>query len=189
MNPVKIIITELKPGMFIVNPGISWLKAPLLYMQEGLITSQEEIDTIIKKGFAEAYHDPSRFSRMDGFAKDPDAAHPGGSANGDDGDYSNWPDPRTPQVSLDEEISQAKAIYSDSFEHVKSLMQAAKGGAVDVAASQPYVESIVNSLNRNVDALISLSKLKSSDEYTYLSLIHIFSLASPALSPGNSRLG
>ena len=46
-------------------------------------------------------------------------------------------------------------------------MQAAQGGAIDVAASQPYVESIVNSLNRNVDALVSLSKLKSSDEYTF----------------------
>lgn len=172
MNPVKIIITELKPGMFIVNPGISWLKAPLLYMQEGLITSQEEIDTIVKQGFAEAYHDPSRFRQMDSFAKDPDADHPGGSTNGDD-DFSDWPDPRTPLVSLDEEIPQARAIYSDSFEHVKSLMQAAQGGAIDVAASQPYVESIVNSLNRNVDALISLSKLKSSDEYTYTHSVNV----------------
>ena len=85
MDPVKIIITELKPGMFIVNPGISWLRAPLLYMQEGLITSQEEIDTIVRQGFAEAYHDPSRFRQMDSFAKDPDADHPGGLAIVGDG--------------------------------------------------------------------------------------------------------
>jgi HD-GYP domain len=142
-------------------------------MQEGLITSQEEIDTIVRQGFAEAYHDPSRFSRVDCFEKDPDADHPDGSGNDDNDDYANWPDPRTSLVSLDEEISQAKIVYTDSFEHVKSLMQAAQAGAVDVAASQPYVESIVNSLNRNVDALISLSKLKSSDEYTYTHSVNV----------------
>lgn len=161
MAVVKITISEIKPGMFIVNPGISWMKAPLLYMQEGLITSREEINHIIKQGFSEAYHDPDRFRRMEAFAEDPDT------------DDTIWATPRGPLVSLDEELEQARLVYADSFNHVKSFMQAAQGGALDMAASQPYVESIVNSLNRNLDALISLSKLKSSDEYTYTHSVNV----------------
>lgn len=161
MAAVKITVSEIKPGMFIVNPGISWMKAPLLYMQEGLITSHEEIDYIIKQGFLEVYHDPARFRRMEAFTEAPDAID------------ALWPTPNGTLVSLDEELQQARVVYADSFEHVKSFMQDAQGGAVDVAASQPYVESIVNSLSRNVDALISLSKLKSSDEYTYTHSVNV----------------
>ncbi|CAK7040065.1 MAG: Cyclic di-GMP phosphodiesterase [Desulfovibrio sp.] len=159
MASVKITVADIVPGMYLVSPGLSWIKAPLLYMEEGLITSREEIAQIIKQGYTEAYHDPSRFRRLDELAKDQEE--------------DIWPDPKGPLVSLDEEIPKAAAIYADSFDHVRSLMQAAQGGAVDVAASQPYVESIVNSLNRNVDALVSLSKLKSSDEYTYTHSVNV----------------
>ena len=32
MSHIKIPVSTLRPGMYIVDPGISWLKAPLLYM-------------------------------------------------------------------------------------------------------------------------------------------------------------
>ena len=159
MSSVKITVADIVPGMYLVNPGLSWIKAPLLYMEEGLVTSQEEIDQIIRQGFTEACHDPSRFKQIDTSISIDEA--------------ENWPDPKAPLVSLDEEFPKATAIYTDSFAHVRSIMQAAQGGAIDVAASQPYVESIVSSLNRNVDALVSLSKLKSSDEYTYTHSVNV----------------
>ena len=29
----RIPIANLKPGMYVLNPGISWINAPLLYMR------------------------------------------------------------------------------------------------------------------------------------------------------------
>ena len=60
MSHIKIPVSTLRPGMYIVDPGISWLKAPLLYMQEGILASDDEINGIILQGFAEAYYDPER---------------------------------------------------------------------------------------------------------------------------------
>ncbi len=108
MASVKITVADIVPGMYLVSPGLSWIKAPLLYMEEGLITSREEIAQIIKQGYTEAYHDPSRFRRLDELAKDQEE--------------NIWPDPKGPLVSLDEEIPKAAAIYADSFDHVRSLM-------------------------------------------------------------------
>ena len=56
----RIPIANLKPGMYVLNPGISWINAPLLYMSEGLVADQAEIDGIIQQGFTEVIHDPER---------------------------------------------------------------------------------------------------------------------------------
>ena len=41
MLPIKIAVADLQPGMYVVDTGISWLKAPMLYAEEGLIASEE----------------------------------------------------------------------------------------------------------------------------------------------------
>ena len=51
---------KLKPGMYVLNPGISWITAPLLYMREGIVADQNEVDGIIQQGFTETIHDPER---------------------------------------------------------------------------------------------------------------------------------
>lgn len=60
MPAERIPIANLKPGMYVLNPGISWINAPLLYMREGLVADQAEIDGIIQQGFTEVIHDPER---------------------------------------------------------------------------------------------------------------------------------
>ena len=96
MAHIKIPVGTLRPGMYIVDPGISWLKAPLLYMQEGILASSDEINGIILQGFAEAYYDPER-------SCDENAAAP---------------QPNTP---LAIELQNANRIYEDAYENVKNF--------------------------------------------------------------------
>ena len=153
--------------MYIVNPGISWLKSPLLYMQEGLISSHADIHAIMRQGYTEVYHDPSRFRQASSTQSAPAPV----------GDV--WPDHTAPKVALGEEMPRARTTYAETFEHVKDLMQDARGGAVDLAASQPYIEAIIKSLGRNGDALLSLTKLRRCDKYAYTHSVNvaIFSVA------------
>ena len=58
-------------------------------------------------------------------------------------------------------------VYTASLEHVKQFMHSATNAPLDVTATQPLVESIISSLDRNLDALIFLAKLRLSDEYTF----------------------
>lgn len=153
--------------MYIVNPGISWLKSPLLYMQEGFVFSHADIHAIMRQGYTEVYHDPSRFRQASSTQSAPAPV----------GDV--WPDHTAPKVALGEEMPRARTTYAETFEHVKDLMQDARGGAVDLAASQPYIEAIIKSLGRNGDALLSLTKLRRCDKYAYTHSVNvaIFSVA------------
>ena len=47
--------------MYTVNPGVSWLEYPMLYMQEGFLTTQSVISDIVRQGYTDICHDPSRF--------------------------------------------------------------------------------------------------------------------------------
>lgn len=136
-------------------------------MQEGFITSQADIHAIMKQGFTEAYHDPSRFRQAGGNSHAPLPAE------------ILWPDHTAPKIAMGEEMPRARTTYAETFEHVKDLMQDAQGGAVDLAASQPYIEAIIKSLSRNGDALLSLTKLRRCDKYAYTHSVNvaIFSVA------------
>ena len=148
MAHIKIPVGTLRPGMYIVDPGISWLKAPLLYMQEGILASSDEINGIILQGFAEAYYDPDR-------SCDENAAAP---------------QPNTP---LAVELQNANRIYEDAYENVKNFLESARGGALDLTFARPLVGDIIKSLSRNVDALVTLSLLKKTDEYTYAHSVNV----------------
>ena len=148
MPLIKIPISTLRPGMYIVDPGISWLKAPLLYMQEGFLASDEEINGIILQGFAEAYYDPER-SRDASFGA---------------------PVPHTP---LAVELQKANHIYDEAYDNVKNFLESARGGALDLTFARPLVGDIIKSLSRNVDALVTLSLLKKTDEYTYTHSVNV----------------
>ena len=46
MASVRISISRLKPGMYVVDAGISWIEEPHLYQKEGFIISEAEIKAI-----------------------------------------------------------------------------------------------------------------------------------------------
>ena len=148
MSHIKIPVSTLRPGMYIVDPGISWLKAPLLYMQEGILASDDEINGIILQGFAEAYYDPER-------SRDENSAAP---------------QPNTP---LAIELQAANRIYEDAYENVKNFLESARGGALDLTFARPLVGDIIKSLSPNLGALVALSLLKKTDEYTYAHSVNV----------------
>jgi len=76
---------------------------------------------------------------------------------------------QTAPVSLDVEIERAAVICSRAKQAVVSMFQEARmGKTVDAAKAQQLVEEISDSLARNAGALISLARLKTADDYTYM---------------------
>lgn len=60
MKPIKISVTQLRQGMWLVEPTTSWINAPFVYGKSGIIKSAEQIKHIIASGYTEAYYDPAR---------------------------------------------------------------------------------------------------------------------------------
>ena len=77
--------------------------------------------------------------------------------------------PHVPRVSYDQEIEQAKQIQGKAKLAVTNLFNEARlGNAVDISAVGPLVDEINQSIERNAGALLSIVRLKTVDDYTYM---------------------
>jgi putative nucleotidyltransferase with HDIG domain len=76
-----------------------------------------------------------------------------------------------------EEVQRAAKICAKSKEAVVSMFQEVRmGKAIDHEAAGALVEEIANSVLRNPGALISLARLKTADDYTYMHSVAVCAL-------------
>jgi len=89
------------------------------------------------------------------------------------------PPPRRDRRPTDmkSELQMAAAICVKSKEAVVSMFNEARmGRAVDSAGAHSLVEEISDSVTRNPGALISLARLKTADDYTYMHSVAVCAL-------------
>lgn len=78
-------------------------------------------------------------------------------------------DKKIEKVSLEEELHVARKIHTKAKEAVVSMFSEARmGKSVQVEEAVVLVDEINLSMERNSNALLSLIRLKTADEYTYL---------------------
>lgn len=79
--------------------------------------------------------------------------------------------------SFNDEIKRASRIVTKGKEAVVSMFQEARmGKAIEAEAAAPLVEEISNSVLRNPGALISLARLKTADDYTFMHSVAVCAL-------------
>jgi putative nucleotidyltransferase with HDIG domain len=83
----------------------------------------------------------------------------------------------TQATSMAGEVKRAAAVMSTSKQAVKALFSEARlGNAVDAAECLPLVDEIAGSVWRNPGALVSLARLKTHDDYTYMHSVAVCAL-------------
>ena len=84
---------------------------------------------------------------------------------------------RGPSHGMAEEVERAAAICRRGKEAVSSMFREARlGKAVDAEGCLPLVEEISSSVLRNPGAMVSLARLKTQDEYTYMHSVAVCAL-------------
>ncbi|MPL87680.1 Cyclic di-GMP phosphodiesterase [bioreactor metagenome] len=80
---------------------------------------------------------------------------------------------------LAEELCRARDLYFDACSYIKNLMQEKKVGAIEVAELRAFLNEIIQSLHRNFNALLLITTIKKTSDYTYRHSINvaIFSIA------------
>lgn len=74
-----------------------------------------------------------------------------------------------PSTSMAEELREAARLYQRSREAVTSMFAEARmGRALETEHCLPLVDDITRSVFRNPGALVSLARLKTQDDYTYM---------------------
>ncbi|SHN50067.1 HD-GYP domain-containing protein [Desulfovibrio litoralis] len=170
----KVNITDLKPGMYVVNPGDSWLMNPFLYTHEGKIEKETSIiENILDSGFLEVFIDLKR--------SDPDSLPPDWRVSDDtstedilnrQSEEEKWNTP-LPTVPIGEEMAEANKICSETLDFVRGMIDGNHVEGEHVEIAQPFVERMLNSLQRNSNALLGLCKLRMSDNYTYTHCVNV----------------
>lgn len=178
-----IPIEKIRIGMFIVSLEGSWLDHP--FWKKAFLLEDEKDLKILKESLIKAVViDISKGLDIEVEAPQTnEAMKPAPTESSSDTQSSPkktnaelMTKPR--RVSAENERSQAKRIINSSKAVVSSMLQEARmGNAVNIeSAALPLVEEISESLARNESALISLVRLKSQDDYSYMHSVSVCAL-------------
>lgn len=184
----NIYVTDLKPGMRIVDPGIDWQTRPYLYASERFIDSENTIQQILAQGYREVYIDLAlsderiarRYSRttaklLQTSAPLAPAVQPG-------------PPSSFRRRALKEELPHAIRLHEKAVQCSRQLMEAARQGHFHPDTATEVVAGLLDSLERNPDALLCLSSLQQRAPYTYAHCANVaILLAAFAISVGSDR--
>ena len=85
--------------------------------------------------------------------------------------------PLAQQIEFDQEVKRAFKICNKAKDAVVSMFQEVRmGNAIDADAAGELVDEISSSVSRNPGALISLARLKTADEYTFMHSVAVCAL-------------
>lgn len=165
----KIAISQVQTGMFVDSVEGSWLKHSL-WKTRFLIKDEEALAHVRRCGAAECWIDVSQGDDVgDDVAPAKPIVQPAAT-----------PAPAAKPVvrkSMADELQNASNVLKRSKVAVNSLFAEARmGNAVNTSECRPLVNDIVESVDRNADALISLCRLKIADEYTYMHSVSVCAL-------------
>jgi HD-GYP domain-containing protein (c-di-GMP phosphodiesterase class II) len=163
----KIAVQQIQLGMHLKEFCGSWMEHP--FWRTGfVITDPKDIASILASSIKEVWIDCD---------KGIDVVHGGAAVS--EADSEAEVDAALEQVVLErrnvaplttaEEIAHATNICFQAKRAVISMFEEARmGRAVDTGGAKKLVEEISDSVSRNPGALISLARLKTVDDYTYM---------------------
>lgn len=167
----EINIAELRPGMYVVDTGLSWIDRPFVYSTEGRVFGPEDVRRIRADGYLSAFvrepgdRDGSLAALMGADGPAPLPGSPPETVRVRE---------RLRRVPLKKEIETARQIHAGLVDFTRAALRDAKlGRPVDYEASRPLAGALVDSVMRNEDALLALKYLKSFDEYTFNHCVNV----------------
>lgn len=163
----KINVRELTVGMHLKEFCGSWMEHP--FWRSGfVITDPKDIQSILASSLKEVWIDCSKGIDVASDVQAVSVAESDAQVEADLNAVMASTRDIAP-VSISEEVERAAKICFQSKRAVISMFEEARmGKAVDTGGAQKLVEEISDSVIRNPGALISLARLKSADDYTYM---------------------
>jgi len=163
----KIQVQQLQIGMHLKEFCGSWMEHP--FWRTGFVlTDPKDIQSILASSIKEVWIDCSKGS---------DVADGGAAVSEAESDEEVEAalaqvvkeSRNVTPVSTAQELENAAKICMQSKRAVISMFEEARmGKAVDTGGAKKLVEEITDSVARNPGALISLARLKTADDYTYM---------------------
>lgn len=175
----KIPVEQLRLGMHLQAFCGAWLEHPF-WRTKFVLTDPRDLALVRESAIREVWIDIAKGKDVDtpetAPSSDSEAAPP--VDDFPQPEIEQDPDPAaTAPASFSDEVKRASRIVSKGREAVVSMFQEARmGKAIEAEAAAPLVEEISNSVMRNPGALISLARLKTADDYTFMHSVAVCAL-------------
>ena len=167
----KITISQLQIGMYIHALDCHWIDHPF-FRSSFVVDDDGSIDKIKEAGLRQIVIDTGKGN---------DCAE---EASVDETQaklektYRNGKNiKQIKKITAADELNNARAIYSEATQIIRNIMHEVRlGKQVKLEEIEPVAERIVGSVARNKDALISLTRIKNRDEYTFMHCVSVSGL-------------
>jgi HD-GYP domain-containing protein (c-di-GMP phosphodiesterase class II) len=176
----KIPVEELRLGMHLHAMCGAWLDHPF-WRTKFILRDPADLDKLRASSVTEVWIDVAKGSDVAapaaGVAPRRDAGLPSRPAEpraapaeaAEVVEAAERSRPANAPAELGAELQRASALVSQSREAVSSLFAEARmGRALDTEKCLPLVDEIASSVWRNPGAIVSLARLKTHDDYTYM---------------------
>lgn len=186
----RISVQHLSLGMYLHQFCGSWMDHP--FWRTGFVlTDPKDLARILETDIAEVWIDASRGLDVASGVAGTSRAEADAQVDTDFAGLTELPDeappvqvappPAAPRrrdpTTMDSELRAAAAICIQAKQAMVSMFSEARmGRAVDAAGVQSLVEDISDSVTRHPSALISLARLKTADDYTYMHSVAVCAL-------------
>ena len=171
----KIKVNQLVVGMHLKEFCGSWMEHPF-WRSAFVITDPKDIEAILASSIKEVWIDSAK--GLDVAPGEATVSIAESEAQIESELNVAAQDARQiAPVPASAEFARAAKICAQSKRAVSSMFQEARmGKAVNTAGAQKLVEEISDSVSRNPGALISLARLKTADDYTYMHSVAVCAL-------------
>jgi putative nucleotidyltransferase with HDIG domain len=167
----RIAVKDLKLGMFVQELHGSWIKHPF-WKTKFLLEAPGDLALLQTCGIGEISIDLSRSVGIKRSVPTPLLAQPAISEEKDlppipdDSDHTHV---KKVKVSFNQEIDRARDLCNRSKLAVIDMFREARmGQSVSMETANEVIDQIAASVDRHPQALITLARLKTSDDYTYM---------------------
>lgn len=169
----RISIQNVMPGMYIHEICGSWLEHPF-WRTSFLLEEEKDVRELVRCGIKEVWIDTSKGMDVAGGQEreETDAQVEAVLVQATEGEP-----PVIERISIAREMNQAARICAKAKTAVSSMFREARlGKALKAADALPLVEQISDSVMRNPGAIVSLARLKTKSDYTYMHSVAVCAL-------------
>jgi putative nucleotidyltransferase with HDIG domain len=165
----KVNVDELVVGMYLESIDASWIRNPF-WRGSFIISDAKDIDLIKASKIDEVWIDTSKGLDVAPQYGEFPKTMPAGLSE-------LQPAVAIMPAQMGEELVRATRICDQAKQAVTSMfLEARMGNTIDVAGAGQLVKNIFDSVSRNASALISLARLKTVDDYTYMHSVAVCAL-------------
>lgn len=175
----RISSSDLKLGMYIQKLGGSWIKHPF-WRSSFLLTDPEDIKRIRQAGIKEVWIDEQKGATLEENTTQPQntQSKPEIAQAADNPPAKETTKEKSrPPASMEAEIERARKFCSEAKTQVLAMYSDARlGKAINTSQVLPLVDEINAMVQRNSAAILSVARLKTHDDYTYMHSVAVSAL-------------